>query len=158
MFVATVLTLVWFLFLSEEPCDAFQGRPLVRDAEWAQTVFKDATPGGLRALAIPKAFYTDFEQLFARGPIRRQTAERRDDRTIRLGYHCSFMNSDTIRFIMSAVLKRHDRKRSSYSGIRRHRSPDSPGRHSIPSGSCADRRTSDSRSLVRSERSTSSSR
>ena len=31
--------------------------------------------------------------------------------TIRLGYHCSFMNSDTIRFIMSAIFKRHDRSR-----------------------------------------------
>jgi len=29
---------------------------------------------------------------------------------IRLGYHCSFMDSDTIRFIMSAVIKRHDRR------------------------------------------------
>jgi predicted O-linked N-acetylglucosamine transferase (SPINDLY family) len=28
---------------------------------------------------------------------------------IRIGYHCSFMDSDTIRFIMSAVIKRHDR-------------------------------------------------
>jgi predicted O-linked N-acetylglucosamine transferase (SPINDLY family) len=28
---------------------------------------------------------------------------------IRIGYHCAFMNSDTIRFIMSAVVERHDR-------------------------------------------------
>ena len=30
---------------------------------------------------------------------------------IRLGYHCSFLNSDTIRFIMSAVVAHHDRSR-----------------------------------------------
>jgi glycosyltransferase involved in cell wall biosynthesis len=32
------------------------------------------------------------------------------DRMIRIGYYCSFMDADTIRFIMSAVIKRHDRK------------------------------------------------
>src|SRR5579862_9108704 len=32
-------------------------------------------------------------------------------RPIRLGYHCAFMNSDTIRFLMSAVIARHDRQR-----------------------------------------------
>src|SRR5262249_39878349 len=32
-------------------------------------------------------------------------------RPIRLGYHCAFMNSDTIRFIMTAVIARHDRER-----------------------------------------------
>ncbi|MEP7305689.1 MAG: glycosyltransferase [Acidobacteriota bacterium] len=31
------------------------------------------------------------------------------DRMIRIGYHCAFMDSDTIRFQMSAVIKRHDR-------------------------------------------------
>ena len=34
-----------------------------------------------------------------------------DDRKIRIGYSCAFMDSDTIRFIMSAVIRRHDRER-----------------------------------------------
>ena len=36
--------------------------------------------------------------------------------TIRLGYHCAFMNSDTIRFIMSAVIARQDRSRFEITG------------------------------------------
>jgi len=37
-------------------------------------------------------------------------APDQDDRMIRIGYYCSFMDTDTIRFIMSAVIKRHDRQ------------------------------------------------
>lgn len=73
---------------------------------------------GLSAPPIQKTIYTKFANLFhARGRIRqaREMWERaggpsgRSDRMIRIGYHCSFMDSDTIRFIMSAVIKRHDR-------------------------------------------------
>jgi hypothetical protein len=105
------------------------------NAQWARAVVKDATPSGLQALTIPKTFYSDFASLFARGSIRRapvvgdglqtvpETRGRSDsgrlpaprteprDGRIRVGCHCSFMDSDTIRFIMSAVIKRHDRKR-----------------------------------------------
>lgn len=96
------------------------------DAEWARAVVKDATPRGLQALTIPKRFYSDFAKLFGRGATEppmetgrsadpaagtlSSSPSRRDDGRIRLGYHCSFMDSDTIRFLMSAVIKRHDRK------------------------------------------------
>ena len=38
-------------------------------------------------------------------------AARPNDRKIRIGYHCAFMNSDTIRFIMGGAIASHDRSR-----------------------------------------------
>src|SRR5262249_17724457 len=43
--------------------------------------------------------------------IRPDAGGSEGERMIRIGYHCAFMNSDTVRFIMSAVIKRHDRRR-----------------------------------------------
>lgn len=82
----------------------------------------DATADGLACQAIlklPEAGYADIETL------QRQWSERhaRIDKTrpapafrpvtpgrkIRIGYHCSFMESDTIRYIMGRVMTAHDR-------------------------------------------------
>ena len=41
----------------------------------------------------------------------RPAARHRAGRKIRVGYHCAFMNSDTIRFIMRNVIAAHDRER-----------------------------------------------
>lgn len=38
-------------------------------------------------------------------------AARQNGRKIRIGYHCAFMNSDTIRFIMGGAIAAHDRSR-----------------------------------------------
>jgi glycosyltransferase involved in cell wall biosynthesis len=87
---------------------------------WARPAFESGDASGLAPLPFPRRYYSDLAAVWRAHGQHAHAAEleergrgefrRRDDR-IRLGYHCSFMDSDTIRFIMSDVIRRHDRSR-----------------------------------------------
>jgi predicted O-linked N-acetylglucosamine transferase (SPINDLY family)/glycosyltransferase involved in cell wall biosynthesis len=72
-------------------------------------------------LKLPEATYASIEALQKQWAARHANVNARrpaptfsrikPNRKIRIGYHCSFMESDTIRFIMGRVMAAHDRSK-----------------------------------------------
>lgn len=115
------------LFVYPRVAQLYDGRGQTRQAleMWRHAeALNDPTIDSLACQAIlklPEASYVDIAELQKRWadkhatPISSRTNYRfspyDDRRKLRIGYHCSFMESDTIRYIMRNVIAAHDRSR-----------------------------------------------